>query len=170
VLFRIVSILGTFISVVSLVISFAPDPSTLSERQTLLLALSGLFFIGIVVFDIIDYFKRQPKKMKTEKQIMDYMHGWISRGGRVHIFSRDLSWVHNEEMKELLRRKALSGELNITLPQRIPLLDELQKLGASTNIYPDLDYVPQSRFTIANWERMDARVAEVPPSLVHVKG
>jgi hypothetical protein len=87
------------------------------------------------------------------------MYNWIEKGGRVQIFSRDLSWAQDRKMKAMLREKARKRELCLCLPQSIPLVDELEPAGAEVTLYPELDYIPQSRFTMVNWGRMDQRVA-----------
>ncbi|MBA7716071.1 hypothetical protein ES703_125132 [subsurface metagenome] len=87
------------------------------------------------------------------------MYKWISGGGRVEILSHDMSWVSDEEMKELLRSKARKDELCLCLPKEIPLSEELKKEGAQIYTYSELKYVPQSRFTIINSGRMDSQVA-----------
>src|SRR5207249_10642646 len=83
----------------------------------------------------------------------------ISRGGRVAIFSRDMSWVQDDEMRTLLGAKAHKNELHICLPQRIPLCDDLERQGAHIHVYPQLNYTPLSRFTIINKSRSDAHLA-----------
>jgi hypothetical protein len=70
-----------------------------------------------------------------------------------------MSWAEDEEMKELLRSKAQRDELYLFLPNKKLISDELEQRGAKVNIYPELEYIPQSRFTIINKDRMDAEVA-----------
>jgi len=110
-------------------------------------------------FQITEYVAHRPIILKTAQQIRDYMFRWISRGGRVAIFSRDMSWVEDDEMKDLLRAKARRDELHICLPTRILLSDDLQKEGAHIHVYPQLNYTPLSRFTIINKGRSDAQLA-----------
>jgi hypothetical protein len=101
----------------------------------------------------------QVHAFKSTKEINDYMYDWISKGGRVVIFTRDMSWASDPRIKELLYHKAAREELSICVPKKIPLTNELQKHGAQILSYESLGYIPQSRFTIINKDRMDANLA-----------
>jgi hypothetical protein len=97
--------------------------------------------------------------------IGDYMHKWIERGGRVAIFSRDLSWARSPELLELLTRKAAARELIICVPEPLDISDSLP--GAEIFVYSGLRYVPQSRFTFVHFGRGGARVAVGLPQGSH---
>lgn len=90
------------------------------------------------------------------------MRRWIGGGGRVAVFSHDLTWV-DERARRLLETKAQRNELEVFVPKRTgnvaALLDELERRGAAIYIYPELEYVPRSRFTIVNRGRVGPRVA-----------
>ena len=75
------------------------------------------------------------------------------------IFTRDMSWAGEARIKRLLMTKAQANELTICMPKMIPLAQELADAGAKILTYPQLDFVPSSRFTIINADRMDAQVA-----------
>jgi hypothetical protein len=120
----------------------------------------GIFcLVATIIMEIEKYVKAKPLIMRNEAEIKKYMYNWISRGGRVAIFSRDLSWVNEKPMKTLLLTKAKRSELCICVPEIIPLVNELQKAGAEICAYPQLGYIPSSRFTIINYDRADAAVA-----------
>jgi hypothetical protein len=87
------------------------------------------------------------------------MFQWISRGERVAIFSRDMSWVDDDQMRELLRTKARRHELILCTPRAIELSGELSQLGAEVHNYQELDYTPTARFTIINVGQHDSQVA-----------
>ena len=61
-------------------------------------------------------------------------------------------------MKNLLTTKALHRELIIMVEHETELTRELKKNGASVYYYGDIGFVPMSRFTIVDFERLDARV------------
>lgn len=63
----------------------------------------------------------QVHAFKTTAEINDYMYNWISKGGRVVIFTRDMSWASDARIKDLLLRKAELEELSICVPKKIPL-------------------------------------------------
>lgn len=112
-----------------------------------------------VLLDVKEYYANKPTILKTKQQIRDYMFRWIDHGGKVCIFSNDLSWIDDEEMKVMLRRKASKNELTICIPAMIPIAESFAELGATIHTYSFLKMVPQSRFTIINCGRMDARIA-----------
>ena len=45
------------------------------------------------------------------------------------------------------------------MPNQISISDELKEAGAKIYLYPELEHIPQSRFTIVNHGQMGARVA-----------
>ncbi len=124
-----------------------------------LLGTTICFLVVAIILEIVSYCRTKPLLLADDGQIRDYMYKWISRGGKVVIFSNDMSWVRDDEMKELLRSKASRDELCICLPNTTSLADQLECEGAEVCVYPELRYVPESRFTIINKGRMDARVA-----------
>ena len=159
ILVRLIITAGSLASLFGLVFLLQPHGETLTTLQSWLLGVGVCLVIAVFGLQIWDYFRKRPKSMTRESQIRDYMYKWISRGGRVAILSNDMSWVRDEEMKELLRSKAHNDELSLCLPKEIELSQELEQEGAQVHTYPELKYIPLSRFTIRNRGRMDAQVA-----------
>ncbi len=75
------------------------------------------------------------------------------------IFSRDMSWTHDEAIRQVLMEKAGRNELIVCLEHPIRLTDELRRQGAQIVTYGALGHVPRSRFTIVDFGREGARVA-----------
>ena len=90
--------------------------------------------------------------------IRNYMFRWIRNGGRVAIWTRDMSWVDDQEMKSMLRGKSESGELIVCLPEETALTESLRHDGAEVIAYGALDS-PSSSFTIVNYDRNGSRIA-----------
>ena len=59
----------------------------------------------------------------------------------------------------MLKTKAGKDELQICVPAMIPIAETLKEAGATILTYSPLKVVPQARFTIINFGRMDAQVA-----------
>jgi hypothetical protein len=156
---RLLSILGSSASLVGLVFMFNPTGRGFSVIESVLLGAGIALTVIAVALEITDYLNHRPKVLKTKKQIRDYMFRWIDSGGKVCIFSNDLSWVDDEEMVLMLTRKAAKDELQICVPTMIPIVESLKEAGAMILTYSALKVVPQSRFTIINSGRMDAQVA-----------
>ena len=88
------------------------------------------------------------------------MHDWIKYGGRVAIWTRDLSWAQNSETRRLLKTKAERNELILCLPKSNELTEELAAAGAEVCTYGANSLEsPASRFTIVFFGRDGSRVA-----------
>lgn len=157
---RLLSVLGSSASLLSLIFVFHPSGEAFSAIEGILIGF-GVVLTAVAVFmDIRDFVSHRPKAFKTKKQIRDYMYHWIDGGGKVCIFSNDLSWVDDDsEMIDMLRRKAEKNELSICIPEMIPIAETLKANGATILTYAPLKVVPQSRFTIINCGRLDSQVA-----------
>ena len=182
--FRIASWLGTVASIAGFLYVFAPPGGSLTPGQTAFLVLTLVFIFLVIIFDIRAFLLTQPRSYSSSVFINAYLYDWIDKGGRVVIFTRDMSWANDsvptwprlqrllshlpflritfrqKELKSLLIKKAQAGDLRICLPTMIPLAKELQQAGADVFCYEALNYLqPESRFTIINWGRMDMHVA-----------
>jgi hypothetical protein len=92
--------------------------------------------------------------------IKRYMHSWIEHGGRVAIWTRDMSWAQNPETHRLLTEKARRGELILCLPEINALARDLSAAGAEVCAYgARVLEAPASRFTIVFFGRDGSRVA-----------
>lgn len=161
---RLLSVIGSFASMLGLYFYIYNVTKITPLINRSLLAFGVITFISAIIFIVKDHNKNSPKRIKKNK-IRDYMFKWISNGSKVVIFTRDISWVKDDDaaMIRLLERKAEDDELCICVPKitrnRKAFLDSLRRKGAKICDYPKLNYTPESRFTIVNDERMDSRVA-----------
>jgi hypothetical protein len=154
----IASLAGLYISLVAFYGSNPPQ-APLTWWQILLAAIFFVFLIVLTIADVHAYFASRPKTYKTDREINDYMFKWISNGGRVAIFTRDMTWAHEERIENLLLEKARRGELCICAAKNRHLVAKLSEAGAEVYEYPDASFTPRARFTIVNRGRDDARVA-----------
>jgi len=157
--FQLLSIIGSFSSLIGLVFLLRPSGQVLNLWQIGLFAVGLLLLIIAIILLIQNYLKKRPRSMPIGPKVNEYMYKWIKQGGKVAILTRDMSWVDNDKMKELLRSKAHHSELCLCLPNEIALSQELKQLGAQVHTFSELNYVPESRFTIVNKDRMDAQLA-----------
>jgi hypothetical protein len=154
----LIATLGSLASTAALVLTL--NPTNLSAVQWLLVCIAALAFGAIGWLQYRDWRANVRRKVyKTPKKIRDYMYKWISHGSRVAICTRDMSWVVDDEMRQMLSGKARAHELTLCLPTAIPLSDQLMAEGAAVVTYDVLRYVPQSRFTIVRQGRLDSKVA-----------
>jgi hypothetical protein len=156
---RLLSVLGSSASLLSLVFVFHPPGKNFSASEGMLLGIGILLTCVAVALEIRDYFANRPRVLKSKDKVQDYMFQWIDNGGKVCIFSNDLSWVEDNDMIAMLKRKAAKDELQVCVPVLIPIAQQLKEAGATILTYSPLKVVPQSRFTIINFGRMDAQVA-----------
>jgi hypothetical protein len=158
-IFRLVSIVGSFASLVGLVFTLGPDPRQFGGWTIGSLAIAIVFFVTSIVLEFKTVTGKCFIPIEKGKRIRDYMFQWIKTGGRVAIFSRDLTWVADDEIKRLLISKAKSDEITICVPKETKLTEDLAVEGARIHTYSQTDHVPQSRFTVVNFGRGNARVA-----------
>jgi hypothetical protein len=146
--FRIVSVVGSFASVLGITVPFLIATSGFSWWAIVLLTVGSLLLVGAVVLELQAESNIHLYKIEDQQGIRNYMFTWIRNGGRVAIWTRDMSWV-DDQMRQLLNTKAENGELIICLPRH---------RGAEVVAYGRLDS-PSSRFTIIDYNRSGSRVA-----------
>ncbi len=157
-IFSALSIVGAFASVSGVLI-----PLLILRQNTpwWAIALIGLFVlltVSAVIWALKPDSATHRYRVDDQAGIRNYLYRWIENGGRVAIWTRDMSWAEDGEMAELLRRKAERRELIICLPREIPKSDELKQIGAEVFAY-GTSQAPDSRFTIVNYEQAGSRVA-----------
>lgn len=155
-LFRIATVVVAVGSGVPTVIAIR-DPKWLAPVLLTLLILAG---IVVVVLEVREWRALRPRGYRSESEIRKFMLDWISREGRVAVYTRDMSWAQNDEgVRQVLRTKAAANELTVCLPSKISLTDDLEAHGATIYAYGPIAYGPVSRFTIIRQDREDAEVA-----------
>ncbi|MFI6216130.1 hypothetical protein ACIBCD_29400 [Nocardia brasiliensis] len=157
-LVKIVSILVALTASIKLVFSLKPADQGLSSWNIVLLTLAIGFSVLAISVECFDYWDSRPKRYSDAGQIRDHMFDLIKDGGRVSVFTRDLSWVDDTQMMDMLRSKAEGDNLTLVMPKRISKSEELQKAGAFV-IYYGSHYTIKSRFTICNMDRVDSTVS-----------
>lgn len=150
-------LIGSGASIACLVIGHI---SNLSAWGLVLLGVIVIFMLLLVCIELVERPRRRIFRRGDTDGISRYMRDWIEHGGRVAIWTRDLSWANDETSKELLLRKAENGELVIFLTAPTSLTEDLDAAGAEVYHYgaPEAES-PRSRFTIANYERDGGSVA-----------
>ncbi|KTS73047.1 hypothetical protein [Pantoea stewartii] len=119
-----------------------------------------LLYIYLVYYEISNMDGKSIFKQTDSASIKKYMLHWIAYGGRVAIWTRDMSWANDESSKKLLAEKARNKELIICLPVHTSFSEELQKQGAEIYVYgTGLLSEPSARFTIAFYGRDGSKVA-----------
>jgi hypothetical protein len=159
IVFQLLSILGSFASMVGVVVKMRMPGEPWTLLQALLLIAASILVVVAGILIVRNYLRSRPKSMSVGPKVNEYMYNWISQGGLVAIVSRDMSWASSETIRDLLRKKAELGELVLCLPEETELSRELSKVGAKVYTYPELQYTPESRFTIINKGRMDSQLA-----------
>lgn len=153
-----ISIIGSFASVSGVVIPLLILQPGLPWWAKVLITLSGLLMIVAVIWALKPDTTTHTYRVIDQAGINRYLYRWIDSGGRVAIWTRDMSWAEGAKMAELLRRKAERRELIICLPRDIPKSDELKQIGAEVFAYGP-SHATDSRFTIVNYGQAGSRVA-----------
>jgi hypothetical protein len=157
---KFVTLAASLASIVGLLVFFLPSPRDLPWWAVALM-VSAAFFLGILI--VLEFVNRRGRRVYAKSDvegIKRYMHHWIEHGGRVAIWTRDMSWAQNTETGRLLNEKARRKELILCLPEPTELTTELSSAGAEVCAYVAKHLeLPASRFTIAFFGRDGSRVA-----------
>ena len=157
---KLVALGASFASMVGLLVAFLPSMKDLPLWATALLVSAVFFFLILLVLEFLDYRGHRVYAKTDTEGIKGYMHEWIKHGGRVAIWTRDMSWAQNLEIRNLLTEKARRHELILCLPELNEFTTELARAGAEVCAYgATLLESPASRFTIAFFGRNGSRVA-----------
>ncbi|ANM30888.1 hypothetical protein ABI59_16870 [Acidobacteria bacterium Mor1] len=157
---KLLALFASFASLAGLLFCFLPPSNELPWWAVTLLTIAVVFLGILVIREVNENRERRVFKRDDERGIRDYMHKWIQHGGRVAIWSRDLSWAQNDETRALLAEKAGRNELIVCMPETNALAEELAAAGAEVCAYGagNLE-APDSRFTIVSFGRDGSRVA-----------
>ena len=160
---QIVSSIGAGVTTFSAFYQF--KDSTYKFPVYVSLSVLSLVIVSSVILLIIESQQNKPIEFELDergkRKIRDFMYSWLRLHGRAVIFTRDMSWVDDAEMKNMLKDKASRSDLIICLPDksRFPDAAEFERVGAQIIEYSNLNIVPDARFTIVNFNRGDAEVA-----------
>lgn len=157
---KLVAHLASFASFIGLLVAFLPSPQKWEWWVTVLVVSAVLAFVIVVVLEFSNRPRRHIFTLGDAKRIKRYMHNWIDQGGRVAIWSRDLSWADNPDTIQVLTKKAQRNELILCLPELTTLAQSLADAGAEVCAYGIANLEsPASRFTITFFGRDGAQVA-----------
>jgi hypothetical protein len=157
---KFLTLTGSFASLAALLIEFLPSGDHLPWWALALLFIAASLFIALVVLEVLSYRRRHVYAKTDTDGIKKYMHDWIHHGGRVAIWTRDMSWANNTDTRTLMLEKASRGELILCLPESNAFADQLAAAGAEVCPYgSDLLESPSSRFTIIFFGRDGAQLA-----------
>jgi hypothetical protein len=157
---KLLTLFASFASMGGLLVAFLPSPRDLPSWAVALLVSAACFLVVLVVLEFLDRRGRRVYARGDAEGIKRYMHNWIEHGGRVAIWTRDMSWAQNPETRRLLTEKARRRELILCLPELNELANELAGAGAEVCAYGARRLEsPASRFTIAFFGRDGSRVA-----------
>ena len=152
------SAVAAFLSGLGIIISLLVSAGLFPEW--VLMPVAALFFFIAIMTVIVLRAGTTTHVYRADDEIgiRGYLMRWIKNGGRVAIWTRDMSWAEDAEMKEMLRSKAQSRELIICLPDETEATVNLRNHGADVIAYGAWDS-PLTSFTIANYGRAGSRVA-----------
>ena len=147
-------------SVIALLVNILPDIDEIPLWGIALISAAALFAALLVILEMLERPQRRIFRKQDTDGVLKYMHDWIKHGGRVAIWSRDMSWANNEETKKLLECKAQRDELLLLLPTANPLSRQLASFGAEVIYYGTTRLEsPESRFTLTQYGKDGGSVA-----------
>ena len=151
--------MASIAALLGLALPHVPTIDQLPWWGVTLAVVSLLAFLAFVALEIQSGKRHRVYDQNDAAGIRKYMHEWISPGGRVAIWTRDMSWANNPETRALLQEKASAGELIICLPEQVEITTDLEQRGAEICAYGKQSGLPAARFTVAYFERDGSRVA-----------
>ena len=162
-IFRLGSIVVAFASVLGIIISLLLPIQNIPWWVIIPFGIVAVLMIPAIIIELRSDDTTRVYRRDDTAGIRKYLSCWIRNGGRVVIWTRDMSWAGDEKMTRLLIKKAEANELIICLPRDIEKSDYLKQHGAEVVAYGTLD-APATSFTITNYERAGSRVAVGRPS------
>ena len=156
---KLVVLCSSFASVMGLLVQIAPPLRQLPWWSIALMAFGTVLLLVFIVMEFRQRNRYRVYRRSNLNAIRRYMHRWIGPGGRVAIWTRDLTWAAEADTKALLTKKAEDNELIPCIAVENELSRELRAAGAEVCYSGDLLESPASRFTIANFERDGSAVA-----------
>lgn len=152
--------LGTLASLIGIIFLLKTENNSFSFFMGVLMCLAIVLFAISIYKEVKLYNSTKGIYCKDENEINAYMYRWINNRGIVTIFTRDMSWANKDQkMLELFRKKARNKELNIISDKNIGIISSLEKVGAKVYTYGELEYIPNSRFTLIRTGKTDSKVA-----------
>ena len=156
---KLVVVCASFASIMGLLLEIGPPLKQLPWWGIALMAVGTVLLLVFVVTEFLQRNRYRVYRKSNSKAIRRYMHRWIGLGGRVAIWTRDLTWAAAADTRALLTKKAEDNELILCMATENELSRELGAAGAEVCYSGDLLESPASRFTIANFERDGSAVA-----------
>ena len=158
-------VLSSFASIIALALDLIPGSDQVPSSYLIALtAAVGIIVAFIVVTEAAGRTPYYVFRRGDTDGIGKYMYKWIKNGGRVAIWTRDMSWANDDKIRSLLRTKSKTRELIVCISKPIDLTEELGSLGAEIYCYGDYMQEPESRFTIANFRVGGSSVAVGRPA------
>jgi len=161
---RIITALASFASLAGFILLGSDGWNDIGPKRWLLLAVAVVALALNLVLEIRAYRQGRARIVQTGEAIQRYMAKLLKDGGRVAIFSRDMTWADNATMRNLLLGKARQGEMTIVVPRMIQIVEDLRAEGADVYTYENLDYSLRSRFTLVQRGTAVPRVAVGRPN------
>ena len=151
---------ASFASIMGLLLQIGPPLGQWSWWEVAVLAFGTLLLLAFVVMEFRHRNRYRVYRRSNSKAIRRYMRRWIGPGGRVAIWTRDLTWaVEDEGARALLTKKAEGNELILCIAAENELSRDLRAAGAEVCFSGDLLESPACRFTITNFGRDGSAVA-----------
>jgi hypothetical protein len=151
---------ASFASLLGLLVALVPSGTEWPWWAKVLMSVAVVSFLAVVWLVVASRPKHRVFEKTDVAGIRRYMHDWIRDGGRVAIWTRDMSWADNPDTRRVLAEKARRRELVLCLPELNELASELRDMGAEVCTYgAQLLESPASRFTIAFLGRDGSQVA-----------
>lgn len=148
--------IGMVSSLLSIIVMIFTDVSNNPVFKWILTVSSIGGLVLALFLEFYHYFKWKPKKYDRQKNI-EYMKQIISNEGKVVVFAGSLSWVDNDEIKQVMLNK--KGKLHLCVEETAPHIDEFKKAGVNVYTYGSSGFSPKTRFTVMRQGTTNEKIA-----------
>jgi hypothetical protein len=111
--------------------------------------------VAAVRYAWLDEKKHGPLMVKSPHDLLPENKKWLAESGHLVIVTRDMSWILDDTLNELVTAKAANGDLTIVAARRTAAFQAWEALGATLVFEPR---VPSVRFAVLRYGTSDARV------------
>ena len=122
----------------------------------ILLGLLGVISFGYLVWDDIYNSKRNEKVYYNDAEVREAMKGIIKCQGKICIMSRALSWVDDDVIRIMTKKK---NSILIFAQEPNDITNKLKENGIQVRFYGSYGFVPKTRFTVIRYDRNNPQVA-----------
>ena len=97
---RALPIIGSYASMLGVALTLMTARDEFPWWAIFLIVLGFLLMILNIILELKSRSNTRVYRITDRQRIRNYMYDWINGGGRVAMWTRDMSWVDDDEMRQ----------------------------------------------------------------------